>query len=178
METLDKLVGKQLGPYLLEEKVGDGTFLTVFRGKHPDLPRNVAVKVLNDSMEQGRILRETTILCKVGDHPNITQIFDADFNNGNPYMVVEYCESSLCKELSDGKKIDWETSARYGMEVADALEHIHKKGVIHGDIKPSNILLHEGKAKLSDFNTKDHDPEVLLNSLLLSKKTDFITLVG
>ena len=54
MESLDELIGKQLGDYLLEEKIGDGAFLTVFRGKHPHLPRNVAVKVLNETIEKGR----------------------------------------------------------------------------------------------------------------------------
>jgi len=174
--SLDDLVGKMIGRYVVEEKIGEGGFLTVFKGKLPSLPRPVAIKVLNHPAEKGRLTREAAILSKVDDQQNIVQVQYADLMNDEdlPYVVVEHCEDALDRMLRDSpaKKpgLGHEVAVRYAIEISDALSHIHGKGVIHGDIKPSNILVKEGRPKLSDFNTKDIDEKVLLNSLLLSKE--------
>ncbi len=179
IESLDSLVGKQLGPYILEEKIGEGGFLTVFRGRHPDVKRKVAVKIV-DPIEKGRLLREASVLSEVGNHPNIVHLLDSDLRDSNPtpYEVVEFCESSVQGEIAEKKKIDWRTAVQYTIEIAGALDYTHGKGIVHGDIKPSNILIQEGRAKLSDFDTKDINPEILANSLLLSGQRDALGIYG
>ncbi|MEK6854860.1 MAG: serine/threonine-protein kinase [Nanoarchaeota archaeon] len=169
METLDELVGKELGEYLIEEKIGEGAFLTVFRGKHKQIDRPVAVKVLNDFSQQERLSREADKLAKVGNHAGIVDVYDADVHANNPYIVVEYCDTSLKSLIEQNGKIGWGIAADYTRQMLEALDFIHKNGEVHGDLKPSNVLLRDNCIKLSDFNTQTiGDPEAYARSMLQS----------
>lgn len=151
------LVGRRLGPYVLVEKIGAGSYAAVYRAWHEIMEVDRAVKVLHrpvtDWLEQrARLSHETRVAASIR-HANVVAVHDCGIEpDGTAYMVMEFVAGrSLAARLRDGLPAAGET-VRIGAQVAAALDHAHAAGVVHRDVKPANILLgRDGGARLGDF---------------------------
>jgi eukaryotic-like serine/threonine-protein kinase len=142
------------GRYRLEERIGQGGGGTVWRATDTTLPRTVAVKQAlsagggHDSEPVERLHREAEFLAGL-NHPNIVTLFDVVQEGTEWWLVMEYIPSG---SLADQGTLPPERAALLGVQIAGALEAVHRTGVVHGDIKPGNVLVtQDGHAKLADF---------------------------
>jgi len=147
--------GSQVGPYKILGELGQGGMATVYRAYQPALEREVALKILPDFLveEPGfktRFHREAVAVARL-QHPNILSVFDHGEHEGVTYIVSEYVEGgTLAARL--GAPIQLDYCVRILRPIADALDYAHSEGVVHRDVKPSNILLdRRGVPILSDF---------------------------
>ena len=147
--------GAQVGPYQIVEQVGRGGMATVFKAYQPALERMVAIKVLpeflaDDPQFRERFRREAVAIAKLR-HPNILAVFDHGEHEGQPYIVTEFVEGgTFAGEL--GKPIGLGRATKVLGPVAAALDYAHLRGVLHRDVKPSNILIaKDGTPVLGDF---------------------------
>jgi len=147
--------GSTLGAYLLMERIGRGGMASVYRAYHPALDRQVAVKVLpeffaEDAIYRERFQHEAWSVARLR-HPNILQVFDFGSEDGVPFIVMELVEGgTLADRLGDPMPLDAAISLLE--PVASALDYAHSRGVLHRDIKPTNILLrNDGSPVLADF---------------------------
>jgi serine/threonine protein kinase len=156
---MSDLIGKSLGRYQILEQIGAGGMATVYKALDSTLDRHVAVKVIRrDAFPPYqfdhilmRFLREARALAKLS-HPNILKIFDYGEFENQPYFVMEYISTGTLKDLLIGKPIPWQKTVQILYPVARALEIAHAQGIIHRDVKPSNILMANGRdPMLSDF---------------------------
>ncbi len=136
-------------------RIGGGGFSTVYSAWDEGFQRRVAVKVLHSLDEDGlrRFDRERGIMGRVSSHPNILTPFRAGYTvTGAPYLVMELVEGGSLDDLAKERgALPWKESVGYVTSAVAALGHAHAKGVLHRDIKPGNILLDQGVAKLTDF---------------------------
>ena len=137
------------GRYRLDALIGGGSFGTVFRARHLELEREVAVKVLatsagTDPEALARFRREGASACRV-QHPNAVAVLDFGVNQGGvAYLVMELLQGhSLEKELEDKAQLPPRRCAEIVVPVCSALAAAHAAGVVHRDIKPSNVFLHQ-----------------------------------
>ena len=151
------LVGSRISHFRLVEQIGEGAFGRVYRAFDEHLHCDVAIKVLvgedaDDPAAIARLLREARLAAKL-EHVNICRVFDADEYEGRGFIVMEFVRGRPLNALipSGGMRID--EAIRYGIQIADALEHAHDKGVIHRDLKPSNVVVTtaDRRAKVLDF---------------------------
>jgi serine/threonine protein kinase len=152
---MENLIGTMLGQYEIREKIGQGGMAHVFKAYQAGLDRFVAIKVLSPSLaeEPGfteRFQREAHSVARL-HHPNILQVYDFGVQDKYNYLVMRYVENSrtLRHEIQDNISLD--NLLDYIVQVADALNYAHKRGIIHRDVKPSNILVDGPWALLSDF---------------------------
>lgn len=157
----DLLEGQNLGKYRVLEPLGRGGMARVYRAYHPQLDRYVAIKVLRSDLVDeeeflARFKREARAVAALR-HPNIVQVFDFDAHGELYYMVMELLEGdTLGARLEDyrarGERMPWGEMIRILLDVLDALAYAHGEGMIHRDVKPTNILLsRRGQAVLTDF---------------------------
>jgi serine/threonine-protein kinase PknK len=139
------------------EEIGRGGFGVVYRCTQQALDRTVAVKVLTTDLEPDnleRFMREQVAMGKLSGHPHIVNIFQVGTTaSGRPYIVMQYHpHGSLDSKIHDSGPIGWREALRVGVKVAGALETAHRRGTLHRDVKPANILLTEyGEPQLTDF---------------------------
>jgi serine/threonine protein kinase len=153
---MEDLVGKQLGQYRIEARIGQGAMATVFKAYQPSLERYVAIKVMppflaaENPVFVTRFQREAKAIARL-QHPNILPVYDFGVDGDYTYIVMRYVAS--VKTLSQIVSLPLDTAPDFDtiIQVANALAYSHKNGVIHRDVKPSNILLDDGWALLSDF---------------------------
>jgi serine/threonine-protein kinase len=147
--------GTRLGPYEVVERVGAGGMGEVYRARDTRLNRNVALKILppataRQDEARARLEQEARTISSL-THPNICALYDVGSDGHVDYLVMEFLEGeTLTSRLGRGP-IPRADLIRYGIEIADALDRAHRQGVIHCDLKPSNIVLTESGAKLLDF---------------------------
>ncbi len=159
--------GQVLGHYLVEEFLAEGGWSAVYRARDLRLERTVALKVLleglqGDDATWGRTLREAQIASTLS-HPNICTIYDVGEEEGRAYVAMEYIEGRRISDHIRHGGLPPIMVISYGSEIAGALAHAHEHGIIHGDIKSSNVLITgEGVAKIVDFGlAKRFGPEDL-----------------
>ena len=151
----------RIGKYTIVEEIGRGAMGIVYKGVDPLIDRTVAIKTIRFDMysqpeqrieAQKRFLREAKSAGNI-THPNIVTIYDMGEDNGIFYIAMEYVDGpSLETILAARKKWTVEETIRLIVEIADGLESTHKKGIIHRDIKPGNILIDkEGQPHIVDF---------------------------
>lgn len=147
--------GVQVGPYQVVEQVGRGGMATVFKAYQPALERMVALKVLpevlaEDPQFRERFRREAVAIAKLR-HPGILAVYDHGEFEDQLYIVTEFVEGgTFASEL--GKPLGVRRTVQVLESVASALDYAHRQGVLHRDVKPSNILVNkEGSAILGDF---------------------------
>lgn len=139
--------------YQVEKELGRGGFGSVFLAREKVSNRLVAIKKLNDQDEgaQRLIVREIQAVARFY-HPNIATYHHHFSENGLLFLVMEYCAGGSLRGVLAGKKVPTTDAMRWTLALAEALETVHKAGVIHHDIKPDNILFTDnGAIKISDF---------------------------
>ncbi|KAJ7997597.1 hypothetical protein DPEC_G00230660 [Dallia pectoralis] len=149
---------KRVGNYLIGRKLGEGSFAKVREGLHANTGEKVAVKVIDkrkakkDSYVTKNLRREGHIQQMIR-HPNITQLLDILETDNSYYLVMELCPGgNLMNRIYDKKKLDERETQKYVRQLVMAVEHLHRAGVVHRDLKIENLLLDEqDNIKLIDF---------------------------
>jgi len=146
----------QIGKYEIIDKIGSGGFAVVYKGYDPFIKRPVAIKVCysRDEETRERFHREAEIAGRL-EHRNITGIYDFGIHEQMPYLVEEYLSGEDLAILIRRKEPETlEEKVDYLLQIASGLEYAHSKGVIHRDVKPSNVrVLDTGQIKIMDFGT-------------------------
>jgi len=150
------MLGQRFSHYVIEQKLGEGGMGVVYRAKDEKLQRDVALKFLGtvtvgSSASHERALQEARAISAL-NHPNICTVYEVDEMDGKPFIAMEYVEGRpLSLEIpSTGLALD--QVERYGMQLADALQHAHSRGIIHRDLKAANVILTPtGRLKVLDF---------------------------
>jgi serine/threonine protein kinase len=149
-------VGESVGPYRITEKLGQGGMATVYRAYHANLDRYVAIKVLHPAFKEdptflARFQREAQIVAKL-EHPNIVPIYDYSEHNGEPYLVMKFIDGVTLKARLADQPLTLDETLRIMTTMGEALSYAHEQGVLHRDVKPSNILLEKNVTPyLADF---------------------------
>ena len=152
---MSDLLGKSLGRYHILDRLGEGGMATVYKASDSNLEREVAVKIIFPSKQQNektlkRFEREAKALAQLS-HPNIVKVLDFGEQGGLHYLVMEYLRGGTLKTRL-GHPIPYREAARLLLPIAQALKFSHQRGIIHRDVKPSNLLFSETEElMLSDF---------------------------
>jgi serine/threonine protein kinase len=152
----DTRLGSELAGYRLEALVGRGGMGVVFRAYDLALERPVALKILapelaEDERFRERFLRESRLAASI-DHPNIVPVYDAGEVAGELYIAMRYVDGAELKQLLAGGPLAKEQAVAIAGQIAAALDAAHARGLVHRDVKPSNVLVTEdGHVYLADF---------------------------
>lgn len=147
--------GTKLGPYEVLSAIGAGGMGEVYRARDTRLGRDVAIKVLPQDLSsnadlKARFEREARVISSL-NHPNICTLHDVGQHNGTDFLVMEFVEGQTLAERLEKGPLPIEQALKIGIQIAEALDKAHKKGVIHRDLKSGNIMLTKSGAKLMDF---------------------------
>jgi serine/threonine-protein kinase len=163
--------GTRVGDYEVGDLLGLGGAGRVYKGHHHALDRAVAIKVLNllgsgDPQASSRFAQEARAIARL-HHPHIVSVYDFGDVDGIPYMVVEYVEGgSLASRMGSAQYPDTDEAVLLLRDVASALDYAHKRGIVHRDVKPANILLSpENGAVLADFGLAKLIDETAVHSI-------------
>ncbi len=149
-------VGGTVGPYKITQYIGRGGMATIYKAHQITLDRDVALKVIHPALKEDesfvqRLKREASIIAKL-NHPNIVPVYDYGELDGMSYLVMRFIDGKTLKEILQDQKLGTERILDIIRPVADALSYAHARGVLHRDVKPSNILIdNEGHVYLADF---------------------------
>lgn len=142
--------------FTLGDKLGSGTVGVVYRATSPDLPDEVAVKLLNPNVTDDekivdRFEREIVVMERL-NHPHIVKNHGGGYLDGQLFYAMQLLEHGSLKERLRRGPLPWPQAAAYGVQIASALQHAHNHGIVHRDLKPSNLFFdNEGNLVLGDF---------------------------
>jgi serine/threonine protein kinase/tetratricopeptide (TPR) repeat protein len=165
------IIGQTLGHYRIIEKIGEGGMGVVYHAHDERLHRDVALKILLASLGAAEVPRERLLdearIASALNHPHICTVYEVGEDNGRAYIVMEFVRGRPLSAVIPRDGLPAETVVRYGTQIAEALAHAHQHGIIHCDLKSSNVVMtSEGRAKVLDFG---------LAKRLLHKKSDAAT---
>ena len=148
--------GERVGRYRVENLIARGAFGSVYRAYDEQLDRSVALKVAHgtpgDTVESQQLRHESQLLASLC-HPHLVPVYDVgELENGNPYFVMEFLSGcSLDERLRQGA-VPWRQAMEWVIQVAEAIDYVHRRGLIHRDLKPANIVLDANQhARVTDF---------------------------
>jgi serine/threonine-protein kinase len=149
------LAGERLGTYEILKPIGAGGMGEVYQARDTRLGRTVAIKVLPSHMAsrpelRERFEREARTIAGL-NHPHICTLYDVGHQNGTDYLVLEHLEGETLAERLAKCPLPQDRVLEYAIEISDALDKAHRKGITHRDLKPANIMLTKSGAKLLDF---------------------------
>jgi serine/threonine protein kinase len=153
---MEDLTGKQFGPYQIVAPLGEGGMAAVYKAYQPSMERYVAVKVLPRQLAESaefiaRFKREAHLLAQL-QHPHILPVFDYGQAEGFTYIVMPFIQSGTLADVMKTRQMSLTEIRRIITQVGDALGYAHARGMIHRDVKPSNVLVDErGNCLLTDF---------------------------
>lgn len=138
-------IGRDLGEYLIFERLGSGSMAEVYKALQPSMDRLVAVKVITPSMSDdphfvARFRREAKIVASL-EHPHILPVIDFGEQDDVLYLVMRYVNGGTLHDLIQQGPLPPQVALRYLTEIGEALDYAHGLKVLHRDIKPKNVLL-------------------------------------
>jgi eukaryotic-like serine/threonine-protein kinase len=169
IQSKELATGSRLGPYEILARIGAGGMGEVYKARDARLDRIVAIKILPDHLAdrvdlRERFDREARTIAGL-NHPHICTLYDIGRQDGVEYLVMEYLEGeTLAQRLAKGP-LPLERVLQYAIEIADALDKAHHKGVTHRDLKPGNIMLTKTGTTLLDFGLAKLRQEASLSEL-------------
>lgn len=158
-QEYDALVGRQLGAYFIQSKLGEGGMARVYKGYHTRLQREVAIKVILSQIAgqadfRMRFEREAQLAASL-HHPNIVEVYDFGETEQITYLVMQYVGGGTLRDLMrGGRALEPGRAMMYAAQMGRALHHAHLRGIVHRDVKPQNMLVPSSDPRqllLSDF---------------------------
>ena len=153
---MEDLTGLELGQYRIVAPLGEGGMAAVFKAYQPSMDRHVALKILPRQLasEPGfaaRFGQEARLVAKL-EHPNIVPVHDFGESKGYTFLVMRFVGSGTLADLLEKSRLPLDQVVRFVTQIGEALHYAHRQGVVHRDVKPSNVLMDpSGNCLLSDF---------------------------